>query len=227
MKQVTKIIIFSMVVSLLLIQINNVNAKETVFTATEIIDINETTQITVSMAAPLTWEINTGINISVNIKLSKIAQNDSLFITYIKTEYNIPGKQFPEDQQITIIENNLTNIGEEININQTRYAPENTDEFNITLSILAQTVNMTSTEEFSMDFPGKGEDNILVKKNLVLPIINLPGFPNIETFSRWIVIFVVIQLVIMSPALFVLYFKIKKQRTRGQVSKKKRSGEDE
>ncbi|MHA1351912.1 MAG: hypothetical protein ACTSPP_03880, partial [Candidatus Heimdallarchaeaceae archaeon] len=70
MKQVTKIIIFSMVVSLLLIQINNVNAKETVFTATEIIDINETTQITVSMAAPLTWEINTGINISVNIKLS-------------------------------------------------------------------------------------------------------------------------------------------------------------
>ncbi|UJG42093.1 MAG: hypothetical protein K9W45_06435 [Candidatus Heimdallarchaeum aukensis] len=227
MKQVTKIIIFSMVVSLLLIQINNVNAKETVFTATQIIDINETTQITVSMAAPLTWEINTGINISVNIKLSKIAQNDSLFITYIKTEYNIPGKQFPEDQQITIIENNLTNIGEQISINQTRYAPENTDEFNITLSILAQTVNMTSTEEFSMDFPGKGEDNILVKKNLVLPIINLPGFPNIETFSRWIVIFVVIQLVIMSPALFVLYFKIKKQRTRGQVSKKKRSGEDE
>ena len=227
MRQVTKFIIFSIVVSLLLIQSNNVNAKETVFTATEIIDINETTQITVSMAAPLTWEINTGINISISIKLSQIAQNDSLFITYIKTEYNIPGKQFPENQQISIIENNLTYIGEEIDINQTRYAPENTDEFNITLSILAQTVNMTSTEEFSMDFPGKGEDNIIVKKNLVIPVINLPGFPNIETFSRWIVIFIIIQLIIMSPAILVLYFKIRRQRTRSQLLKEKRRGENE
>ncbi|UJG44919.1 MAG: hypothetical protein K9W46_06990 [Candidatus Heimdallarchaeum endolithica] len=226
MKQITKFVIFSIFASLIIFQFNNVNAKETVFTATEIIDINETTQITVSMAAPLTWEINTGINISVSIKLSQIAQNDSLFITYIKTEYNIPGKQFPENQQISIIEDNLTYIGEEFNINQTRYAPENTDEFNITLSILAQTVNMTNTEEFSMDFPGKGEDNIIIKKNLVIPVINLPGFPNIETFSRWIIIFIVIQLIIMSPAILVLYFKISKQKTRSQ-RKKKRRGENE
>ncbi|RLG12211.1 hypothetical protein DRN69_06995, partial [Candidatus Pacearchaeota archaeon] len=143
-------------------------------------------------------------------------------------EYNIPGKQFPENQQISIIEDNLTYIGEEFNINQTRYAPENTDEFNITLSILAQTVNMTNTEEFSMDFPGKDEDNIIIKKNLVIPVINLPGFPNIETFSRWIIIFIVIQLIIMSPAILVLYFKISKQKTRSRSQrKKKRRGENE
>ncbi|MHA1302740.1 MAG: hypothetical protein ACTSQE_01610 [Candidatus Heimdallarchaeaceae archaeon] len=197
-----------------------IGAQESVFTTTEIISIDNNTKITVSAAAPLTWTLNEPTNFTVTIRLSTIAENDSLYITYIATAYNIPGEPFPEDQKTTIVQENLTEIDQEIEKIQTRYAPENTDEFNITLSILAKTTNMTEAQEFKMDFPGKGESNITIKKNVVLPIINLPGFPNTETFVRWILIFIIVLIIVLMPALFVSYFKIQ------EWTKMKKRGED-
>ncbi len=192
------------------------------FKAVEIIAVNNSTNISVSVISPLTWKSNEATNITIEIKLSAIAENDNLTLTYVATSYNIPGKPFPISQKTTVINENLSQVGQEVNKTQTRYAPENTDEFNITVTILAKTENMTDSRELYMDFPGKGESNIRIIRNVALPIINLPGFPNAETFVRWIVIFVVVLLILISPSLFVLYFKIKeKSITRGQNLKER------
>ena len=101
----------------------------------------------------------------------------------------------------------------------TLYAPDDVDKyFNISIVILAHSTNVTENQVFESEFPGD-EPYIEVKKDIVLPVINLPGFPDAATFGRWIFIFGVSFVLIVFPSILVLSFK-----TKEFIEKRKKKG---
>lgn len=195
--------------------------QESVYTSpTYSFEMDENTNFTVVSQAPLTWQQYQYENITVTIRVSGLPVGENLSLTLVSFLYNYPDDPVPHSYGSEIINQNLTNIDETYKFNKTLLPPDQ-DRFNITIKIIANSTGVPYAQEFFAEFPGD-EPYIEVKKSRALPVINLPGFPDPQTFVRWIFIFLVIVGIISLPSIFVASMKIKER-----LRKRTKKGEDE
>jgi len=222
MKTKSKIFYF-MLISLLIASIFPVYqsvGQEGVYTSpTYSFEIDENTNFTVVSQAPLTWQQNQYENITVIIKTTGLEVGENLSLTLVSFLFNYPGDPVPHSSGSKIINQNLTQIDQTYEFNKT-FLPPDEERFNITIKIIANSTGVPVAQEFFAQFPGD-EPYIEVKKSKALPVINLPGFPDPQTFVRWIFIFLVIIGIISLPSIFVAYTKIQ-EKVKGRKTK----GED-
>jgi len=146
----------------------------------------------------------------------------NLTIVTISIVYNKPGDPHREYPKILTPNKNMTEE-KELLVQETQLsAPSDVDKFNISLEIIVWSTTSPDNQKFISEFPGDIE-YIEIKKDIVLPIINLPGFPDADTFLRWIFIFGVAFILISMPSIFVASFKIKERvesrKTKGGKEK--------
>jgi hypothetical protein len=147
-----------------------------------------------------------------------LPSGENITINIITVYFDSPDYTSRKQKHAFTPRTNLTETDRHLEQRTTLYAPDDVEEkFNITIVILAQSTNVTEDQVFEAYFPGD-EPHIEVTKDLVLPIINLPGFPDIATFGRWIFIFAIAFILVSFPSVLVVSFKIKEisQRRKKQ-----------
>ncbi|MBY9001593.1 MAG: hypothetical protein KGD64_11790 [Candidatus Heimdallarchaeota archaeon] len=221
-KKYTFILIFILTNMIASSHLNNVSlGQESVYTSPKItLEINEETNFTVYSTAPLTWELNDYQNFTIYVNSTGIPLGDNITLVSISIYYNIPNDPHRQQARILTPQVNLTGVNQQYESISALRPPSDADEFNITIEIVAQSTSVPDNQLFETQFPGD-ETYIDIQKDLVLPVINLPGFPNIETFTRWIFIFCVAFVIISLPAIFVASFKIQEAVKTGKMGKKK------
>jgi hypothetical protein len=187
----------------------NVAAQDSVYTSpktTFVLDSN--TNFTVQSAAALTWNLNQRENLSIEIEATGLPSGENISIVTISIYYNIPDDPHKKYQTSVVPKENFTEVNQVQIYNSSLFAPDETNEFNITIEIVAFSTSIPDNQFYEAEFPGDVE-YIEVKEDRALPIINLPGFPDAQTFSRWIFIFALSFILIAMPSIFVAAFKIK------------------
>jgi len=169
--------------------------------------------------APLEWEGTGQTNISVFINATVIPAQANLTIISVSFYYQKINKPNREFADITVVNTTLTNQNRTLDVIKPLYPPSDVDKFNITIDITAKT-DTVSDQDFYMEFPGD-YPYINVKREKVIPIINLPGFPNSESFIRWIIIFGFSTILLALPSIFVGSKKIgewieKRKKSKGR-----------
>ncbi len=188
--------------------IYDTNGQEGVYTSpTYSFEIDPNTNFTVVTKAPLKWKQYRSENVTVTIKTTGLAAGENLSLTLVSFLFNYPDDPLPHSSGAKVINQNLTAVDEEYEFNQT-FTPQDPIQFNITIKVIANSTGVPTSQEFFAEFPGD-EPYIEVEKSKAAPIINLPGFPDPQTFVRWIFIFMVAIVMISSPAIFVGVMKIK------------------
>ena len=200
-KSILSLIIITFI-GLIVVPSNPLNGQESIYTSpTYRFELDEETNFTVVSRAPLSWEENVQENFSITFGANNINVSHNISITYVDITYVYPDNQtearYLHDEDFVL---NITN--QVYNINTTLIAPADYNLFNISIEIIAHSSTNTSDTLFIAYFPGD-RPYIQVEREGVNPIINLPGFPDPLTFSRWIVIYVIVLLVMITPALFV------------------------
>ena len=236
MKKVSKIIIIILLVNLPVLAFTSyvsISQEESVYTSPkETLEINGNTTFTVYSTAPLTWELNGQTNYTIYFNSTEVPAGENITLVSVSIYYNVPDDPHRQQARILTPQVNLTGVNQQYEILSTLRPPSDADEFNITIEIIARSTSKPENQLFEAEFPGDGI-YIDIKKDLVLPVINLPGFPDIETFLRWIFIFAVAFVIISLPAIFVASFKIQelvKARKKGEkkerikMIKRKRKG---
>jgi hypothetical protein len=163
---------------------------------------------TVQSAAPLTWNQNQRVNLTIEIEATGLPVGENISISTISIYYNIPDDPHKKYQTSIVPRNNFTELNQVQIFNSSLFAPDETKEFNITMEFIVFSTSIPENQFFEAVFPGDVE-YIEVKEDRALPIINLPGFPDGQTFSRWIFIFAISFILIAMPSIFVASFKIK------------------
>jgi len=184
-------------------------AQDSVYTSpksTFVVDSN--TNFTVQSAAPLTWNLNQQVNLTIEIEATGLPVGENISIETISIYFNIPDDPHKKYQTSIVPRNNFTELDQVQTFNSSLFAPEDTKEFNITLEFVVYSTSIPDNQFFEAEFPGDVE-YIEVEEDRTLPIINLPGFPDAQTFSRWIFIFALSFILIAMPSIFVASFKIK------------------
>lgn len=187
----------------------DITAQDSVYTSpksTLVLDSN--TNFTVQSAAALTWNLNQRENLSIEVEATGLPSGENISIVTISIYYNIPDDPHKKYQVSIVPKNNFTELHQVQTFNTSLFAPDETTEFNITIEIVAFSTSIPENQFFETEFPGDVE-YIEVKEDRVLPIINLPGFPDAQTFSRWIFIFAIAFILIAMPTFFAASFKIK------------------
>ncbi len=226
MKKVSKIIVFILLINILTLDFTSYVSisQESVYTSPkETLEINGDTNFTVYSTAPLTWESNSQTNYTVYFNSTGVPLGENITLVSVAIYYNIPDNPHRQQARILTPQVNLTGVNQQYEILSSLRPPSDADEFNITIEIVARSTSEPENKLFETQFPGDGI-YIDIKTDLVLPVINLPGFPNIETFARWIFIFAVAFVIISLPAIFVVSFKIQDfVKTRKKSGKKERT----
>ncbi len=187
------------------------NGQESVYTSpTTLFEVDSNTNFTVYSTAPLTWRLNSPVNFTAYINATGLPAGMNLTVVSISIVYNKPDDPHGEYPKILTPNKNMTVEKELLEQKTLLYAPSDADQFNISLEIVVRSTTSPDNQLFKSEFPGDVE-YIEVKKDIVLPIINLPGFPDANTFLRWIFIFGVAFVLISMPSIFVLSFKIKER----------------
>jgi hypothetical protein len=188
--------------SLLIIPTNPLKGQESIYTSpTYRFELDGETNFTVVSRAPLSWEENVEKNFSITFGATNINVSHNISITYVDITYVYPDNE--TEARYLHAEDFVLNITNQVyNINTTLIAPNDYNLFNISIEIIAHSSTNSSDTLFIAYFPGD-RSYIQVEREGVNPIINLPGFPDPLTFSRWIVIYIIILLVMITPALFV------------------------
>ncbi|MCG3222777.1 MAG: hypothetical protein H7641_15465 [Candidatus Heimdallarchaeota archaeon] len=198
-------------------------AQDSVYTSpksTFVIDSN--TNFTVQSAAPLTWDLNQRVNLTIEIEATGLPVGENISIATISIYFNIPEDPHKKYQTSIVPSNNFTELDQVQIFNSSLFAPDDTKEFNITLEFVVFSTSIPENQFFEAEFPGDVE-YIEVEEDRTLPIINLPGFPDAQTFSRWIFIFAISFILIAMPSIFVASFKIKDvMRNRSKKGGKKK-----
>ncbi|MHA2357399.1 MAG: hypothetical protein ACXABK_01345 [Candidatus Heimdallarchaeaceae archaeon] len=182
--------------------------QESVYTSPKTtLSLDSNTNFTIQSAAPLTWNLNQFVNFTIYLNVTGLPFGENLTISSIAIYFNIPDD--PHRKFITSIapRNNFTELNQQQIFNTSLTAPTDTDEFNITMNFVAFSTSLPENQAFEVQFPGDIE-YISVKQDVVLPIINLPGFPNVETFWRWFFIFIVSLILIGMPGILAASFKL-------------------
>jgi hypothetical protein len=184
-------------------------AQESVYTSPKTtFVIDSYTNFTVQSAAPLTWNLNQRVNLTIEIEATGLPVDENISIATISIYYNIPDDPHKKYQTSIVPRNNFTEVNQVQTFNSSLFAPDDTNEFNITLEFIVFSTSIPENQFFEAEFPGDVE-YIEVEEDRTLPIINLPGFPDGQTFSRWIFIFAIAFILIAMPSIFVASFKIK------------------
>lgn len=185
--------------------------------------LNSETNFTVYSTAPLTWTLNSAVNFTVYLNASGLPSGENITVEIITVYFDSPDYADRRQKHAFTPMANLTETDRELVQRTTLFAPDDVDKyFNISIVILAHSTNVTDNQVFEADFPGD-EPYIEVKKDIVLPVINLPGFPDIATFGRWIFIFGISFVLIAFPSILVLSFKTKElfEKRKKEGGKKK------
>ncbi|MHA1622769.1 MAG: hypothetical protein ACTSVO_11570 [Candidatus Heimdallarchaeaceae archaeon] len=226
MKKFSKFIIIVLLVNIsVLFFTSSVSiSQESVYTSPkDTLEISGDTNFTVYSTAPLTWELNGQENYTMYFNSTGVPIGENITLVSVAIYYNIPDDPHRQQARIFTPQVNLTGVNQQYEILSTLRPPSDTDEFNITIEIIATSTSEPDNQLFETQFPGD-ELYIEIRKDLVLPVINLPGFPDIETFSRWIFIFAVAFVIISLPAIFTASFKIQELvKTRKKDGKKKKT----
>jgi hypothetical protein len=222
----TKSKIFYLVLLSLLIgsvfPISDSIGQEGVYTSpTYSFDIDPDTNFTVVSKAPLQWKQYRSENITVTIKATGLAAGENISLILVSFLFNFPDDPLPHSSGTQVINQNLTTINQEYEFNKT-FTPQEPERFNITIKVIANSTGVPIAQEFFAEFPGD-EPYIEVEKSRAAPIINLPGFPDPQTFVRWIFIFIVAIVMISLPSIFVGVTKIseitEKRKKKGDEKK--------
>ncbi len=184
------------------VTINPLRGQDSVYTSpTYRFEIDEFTNFTVVSKSPLSWEENTDVNFNITFGANNIQPGYNITITYVDITYVYPDNE-TEARYLHADDFMLNETNQEYFINTTLVAPADYNLFNISIEILAHSSSYPSDTLFIAQFPGD-KSYIQVEREGANPIINLPGFPDPLTFARWIIIFLVIFLVMITPALFI------------------------
>ncbi len=226
MKKVSKIIVIILLVNILALAFTSYISisQESVYTSPkDTMEINGDTNFTVYSTAPLTWESNGQENYTIYFNSTGVPVGENITLVSVSIYYNVPDNPHRELARVVTPQVNLTGINQQYEILSTLRPPSDADEFNITIEIIARSTSEPENQLFDAQFPGDGI-YIDIQSDLVLPIINLPGFPDIETFARWIFIFAVAFVIISLPSIFVAVFKIQEYvKTREKGGKKEKT----
>ena len=224
MKKISKIIIIILLVNIpILAFTSHVSmSQDSVYTSPkETMEINGDTNFTVYSTASLTWELNSQENYTIYFNSTGVPVGENITLVTVAIYYNIPKKERVIATPILTPQINFTGVNQQYEILSVLRPPSDADEFNITIEIVACSTSEPENQQFNAQFPGDRE-YIDITKNLVLPA--LPGFPDIETFARWIFIFSVAFVIISLPAIFVASFKIQELvKARKKSGKKKKT----
>ncbi len=189
------------------------------YSPTTTFELNDNTNFTVYSTAPLTWTLNSAVNFTVYLNATGIPSGENITIEILTVYFDSPDYTSRRQKHAFTPRINLTETNRELEQRTTLYAPDDVDKhFNITIVIIAHSTNVTVEQVYEADFPGD-EPYIEVKKDIVLPVINLPGFPDIATFGRWIFIFGISFALIAFPSILVVGFK-----TKEFIEKRKKDG---
>ncbi|MHA1667936.1 MAG: hypothetical protein ACTSX6_02120 [Candidatus Heimdallarchaeaceae archaeon] len=181
--------------------------------------VDDVTNFTFYSSAPLKWKQYSPVNLTIYINSTGLPTDVNLTIISISIFYNITDNTHGQLETILTPNTNMTKVNQLLELRKTLLAPNDADSFTITFIILAKSTLVPENQVFRAYFPGD-ENTIEVKKEAVLPIINLPGFPDSQTFLRWIFIFFIVLVLIAFPGIFVASFKIKEK-----LDLKKKKGE--
>lgn len=205
--------------------------QESVYTSPKTtFEIGTNVTFSVYSTAPLIWNANQYENFTMYYNATGLPTGENITLVTISIYYNIPNDPHKKQARVLAPQFNLTEENQQYEVLTSFPPPSEADEFNLTIEIVASSTSFPENQLFEAEFPGD-ETYIEVKESLVLPIINLPGFPNIETFVRWIFIFLVALIIIALPAIFVASFKLKEtiqSRSKKPKKEKRRNkkGED-
>ena len=198
-------------------------AQDSVYTSPKsTFAIDSNTNFTVQSAAPLTWNLNQRVNLTIEIEATGLTVGENISISTISIYYNIPDDPHKKYQTSIVPKDNFTEVNQIQAFNSSLFAPDDTNEFNITIELIVFSTSIPENQFFEAAFPGDIE-YIEVEEDKALPIINLPGFPDGQTFARWIFIFAISFILIAMPSIFVASFKVKEafQNRRKKGGEKK------
>ncbi|MFW9852917.1 MAG: hypothetical protein ACFFDS_08240, partial [Candidatus Thorarchaeota archaeon] len=218
-KQLTVIFILLTLFTSIVVNLESIAQEGVYYSPTSFFELNNEKNFTVYSTAPLTWTLNSAVNFSVYLNATGLPSGENITIEVITVYFDSPDYTYKKQKYAFTPMTNLTETQRELEQRTILYAPDDVNKyFNISLVILAHCTNVTNNQVYEADFPGDVE-YIEVKKNIALPIINLPGFPDADTFLRWIFIFGVAFVLISMPSIFVVSFKIKEivesRKTKG------------
>ncbi|MHA1851998.1 MAG: hypothetical protein ACTSUF_00645 [Candidatus Heimdallarchaeaceae archaeon] len=191
-------------------------AESSIYTVNDVFQIGNDS-FAVNMSAPLKWVDTQSVNITFDVNGVSVSQNETITIITLALYYNSPKLPSRKFLEILTPNKNLTESQPSLSLNATVYAPVDVSEFNISVEIIAKSLTITENQLYELEFPGIEDMYIQVEKSAALPIINLPGFPNSETFGRWIFVFLVGLTGISLPAIFVGFVKLKEKWNEKKV----------
>ena len=180
------------------------------------------TNFTAYAVAPLSWELDKPVNLTLYINVTVLPEGSNMSIVILSYYYNLPNSPVRKHQKSSTPNVMMTETNQQFVDIASLYAPDDVEEFNITIEIIANSSSSPENQEFEMEFPGD-LPYIEVEDTSANPIINLPGFPESRTFWRWILIFFVAMIIMTLPTSYVAFVKIQqnlKSRKKKGVKKK-------
>ncbi len=180
------------------------------------------TNFTAYVVAPLSWELNKPVNLTLYINVTVLPEGSNMTIVSLSYSYNLPNSPYPIYQTPSTPNEMITEANQQVVDRKILRAPSDVEEFNITIKIIANSSSSPENQEFEMEFPGD-LPYIEVEDTSANPIINLPGFPESRTFWRWILIFFVAMIIMTLPASYVAFMKIQQNlKSRKKKGAKKK-----
>lgn len=217
-KLIIPLFVLTAILSTLTIPIGVVGEETGYTSPLNFFQIGEDTNFTAYAVAPLSWELNKPVNLTLYINVTVLPEGSNMSIVSLSYWYNLPNSPYPDYQPASIPNVMVTEVNQQVVDRKTLFAPLDVEEFNITIRIIANSSSSPENQEFEMEFPGD-LPYIEVEDTSANPIINLPGFPETRTFWRWILIFFVTMIIMTLPASSVAFMKIqqnlKKRKKKG------------
>lgn len=221
-KLIIPLFVLTAILSTLTIPIGVVGEETGYTSPLNFFQIGEDTNFTAYAVAPLSWELNKPVNLTLYINVTVLPEGSNMSIVSLSYWYNLPNSPYPDYQPASTPNVMVTEVNQQVVVRKTLLAPSDVEEFNITIRIIANSSSSPDNQEFEMEFPGD-LSYIEVEDTSANPIINLPGFPESRTFWRWILIFFVAMIIMTLPASCVAFMKIQQNlKSRKKKGAKKK-----
>ena len=188
------------------------------YTTSDVIQISQNALLQVNTTAPLQWSFGSTYAISVSMVA---ALSDSAGIVNITlVEFKILNKDSETETTYLEVVNQAINGTLQLNVSKAIDTPD-LDVFTVEINILASSnVSQVSTPEtnYSVTFPDNDLQITVVRDNLAA-ILQLPGFPETETFKRWLIVYALIMLLFLLPTGALGIFKYKDSQMTSRLDK--------
>jgi len=221
-KSIISLFVLTAILSTLTIPIEVVGEETGYTSPTNFFQIGGDTNFTAYAVAPLSWELNKQVNLTLYINVTVLPEGSNMSIISLSYRYNLPIPPYTIHKPTSTPNVMVTEANQQVVDRKTFRAPSDVEEFNITIKIIANSSSHPENQVFEMEFPGDLQ-YIEVEDTSANPIISLPGFPESRTFWRWILIFFVAMIIMTLPASYVAFVKIQQNlRNRKKKGAKKK-----